>query len=137
MVENTPTCVFQQLVNPCSVMFVSWQLCILSSVVDTDSEEARKTFPLTLSVKVNLCWRFPEPQVLGNEPPQTGQSGEGGGSSLWDCHAWRLWGCKGNDREMGGESGEDGPLSSVSGKHAFVLIDTHGQAIALQTRSSP
>lgn len=40
---------------------------------------------------------------------------------------------KWNGREMGSESGEDGSTSGVSGKHAFMLIDTHGQAIALQT----
>jgi len=41
------------------------------------SEQARKVFPLTISIKVNLSWRFPEPQALGDEPPQTGQSGAG------------------------------------------------------------
>lgn len=100
---------------------------------DLDSEEARKVFLLTLHIKVNLSWRFPESQALENEPLETGQSGKGGGLSLGGCHAWCLWQCKWNGREMGSEPRKDGPTSGVSGKYAFTLIDTHGQAIALQT----
>lgn len=133
-------CVHAHVYSSNRLIYALWFLLVRSYAfyfpcvdTDLDSEEARKAFPLTLCIEVNLSWRFPEPQALENESLETGQSAEGGGLSLWGCHAWCLWGCKWNGREMGSESGEDGSTSGVSGKHAFMLIDTHGQAIALQT----
>lgn len=56
---HTPTCVFQQLADPFPSVFASLQLCVLFPCADTDSR--RQAFPLTLSIKVNLSWVFPEP----------------------------------------------------------------------------
>lgn len=72
--------------------------------VDTDLR--RQAFLLTLSTKVNLSWVFPKLQALGNEPPQTGQCRKGRLTVGLPCTA--SLGFKGNDREIGSESGEDG-----------------------------